>query len=84
MLNIESNDYFFDGDKLRGFTNSEYNYLSQTFWIVVIYLLVKGLIFVIDESKNTFNLDLFKQNAIIIPRRLIYPPNYYKLVNFSN
>ena len=65
VFNVKENDYFFDGDKLRGFTNSEYNYLSQIFWIVAIYLLVKGLIFVIDESKNTFNLDLFKQNAII-------------------
>jgi hypothetical protein len=65
IFNVKENDYFFDGDKLRGFTNSEYNYLSQIFWIVAIYLLVKGLIFVIDESKNTFNLDLFKQNAII-------------------
>ena len=65
IFNVVENDYFFDGDKLRGFTNSEYNYLSQIFWIVVIYLLVKGLIFVIDESKNTFNLNLFKQNAII-------------------
>ncbi len=65
IFNVEKNDYFFDGDKLRGFTNSEYNYLSQIFWIVVIYLIVKGLIFVIDESKNTFNLNLLKQNAII-------------------
>ena len=65
VFNVKENDYFFNGDKLRGFTNSEYNYLSQIFWIVAIYLLVKGLIFVIDESKNTFNLDLFKQNAII-------------------
>ena len=65
IFNVKENDYFFDGDKLRDSTNSEYNYLSQIFWIVVIYLLVKGLIFLIDESKNTFNLTLFKQNAVI-------------------
>ncbi len=65
ILNIKENDYFFDGDKLRGFTNSGYSYLSQIFWITVFYLIVKGLIFLIDESKDSFNLDLLKQNTII-------------------
>ncbi len=65
ILNIKENDYFFDGDKLRGFTNSNYNFLSQIFWIVSIYLTIKGLIFLVEESKERFNLDIFKRNTII-------------------
>ena len=65
ILNIKENDYFFDGDKLRGFTNTNYNFLSQIFWIVSIYLTIKGLIFLVEESKERFNLDIFKRNTII-------------------
>ncbi len=65
LFNTPLNDYFFDGDKLRGFTNSVYNYPSQIFWIISVYFLIKGLIFIIDESKENFNLNLFKQNSIL-------------------
>ena len=65
LFNTSINDYFFDGDKLRGFTNSVYNYSSQIFWIVSVYFLIKGLIFIVEEAKENFDLNLFKQNSII-------------------
>ncbi len=72
LFNTSTNDYFFDGDKLRGFTNSEYNYFSQIFWIVSIYFLIKGLIFIIDESKDNFDLNLFKQNSILSSMLILF------------
>ena len=65
LLNIESNDYFFDGDKLRGFINSNYTIYSQFFWLVIFYLFVKGLNFLIDEGKQYFNNKLFLNNLLI-------------------
>ena len=38
LININNNEFFFDGDKLRGFSNSSYNMMSQIFWIVIFYL----------------------------------------------
>ena len=46
VYKIKPNEYFFDGDKLRGFTNSSYSLLSQIYWILVIYLFVFVFVFV--------------------------------------
>tara|TARA_B100001057_G_scaffold467882_1_gene526453 strand:+ start:771 stop:2795 length:2025 start_codon:yes stop_codon:yes gene_type:complete len=64
FLNIEENNFFFDGDKLRGFINSTYSIGSQLFWILVLYLSVKGLIYLTKTSLETFNLKLFIQNSL--------------------
>ena len=45
LLNIQSNDYFFDGDKLRGFINTNLSVYSQLYWIIVFYLTVKEFSF---------------------------------------
>ena len=65
LSNINSNNYFFDGDKLRGFTNSSYSFASQVFWIVMVYLLLKGLIFLIKESIEYFDIKVFINNSLI-------------------
>ncbi len=72
IFNVSDNDYFFDGDKLRGFTNSEYNYPSQIFWIIGLYFLIKGLTFIINESKENFDLGLFKKNSIISSLLIVF------------
>ncbi len=64
LLNIEENNFFFDGDKLRGFINSTFSVSSQLFWIIVLYLSVKGLTYLTKTSLETFNLKLFIQNSI--------------------
>ena len=38
ILNLDQNDFFFDGDKLRGFTNTVLTRQSQIFWIIIFYL----------------------------------------------
>ena len=65
ITNINPNNYFFDGDKLRGFTNSSYSFKSQIFWIVMIYLLLKGLIFLVKESNEYFDIKKFINNSLI-------------------
>ena len=65
ILNLDQNDFFFDGDKLRGFTNSELTRQSQVFWIIIFYLSLKGLIFLINSSVQYFNFELFIRNSLI-------------------
>tara|TARA_B100001996_G_scaffold117074_1_gene88646 strand:- start:1031 stop:3067 length:2037 start_codon:yes stop_codon:yes gene_type:complete len=65
VYKIKPNEYFFDGDKLRGFTNSSYSLLSQIYWILVIYLFVKGLLFIVKESKNFLDNKIFMKNSLI-------------------
>ena len=65
LINSIESNYFFDGDKLRGFTNSSYNFISQLFWIVILYLLLKGLIFVVKESKEFISLGILTKNFLI-------------------
>ena len=37
LSNINENNFFFDGDKLRGFTNSSYTTGSQISWIIIFF-----------------------------------------------
>ncbi len=64
IVNSRNNDYFFDGDKLRGFVNSSYNFISQLFWVIVFYLFIKGIIFVVKESKSFIKVDLLAKNFL--------------------
>ena len=52
-------------DKLRGFTNSSYNFISQLFWIIILFLLFKGLIFVVKESREFISLSILTKNFLI-------------------
>ena len=65
FLNTNVNDYFFDGDKLRGFSNSSYNMASQFFWILVFYLLIRGFLFLVKESREYFDITKFTQSSLI-------------------
>jgi hypothetical protein len=65
ITNITTNDYFFDGDKLRGFTNSTFSNQSQFFWVLVIFLIFKGLGYIVQESYLNFELNRFYKNSLI-------------------
>ena len=65
ILNLDQNDFFFDGDKLRGFTNTELTRQSQIFWIIIFYLSLKGLIFLINSTVQYFNFEVFIRNSLI-------------------
>tara|TARA_B100000674_G_scaffold495156_1_gene521746 strand:+ start:1558 stop:3594 length:2037 start_codon:yes stop_codon:yes gene_type:complete len=72
ILNTIENDYFFDTDKLRGFSNSSYSISSQIYWIILIYLLVKGVVFIANESKNYFNIEKFLNNLLISSSLVVF------------
>ncbi len=72
ILNTNENDYFFDTDKLRGFSSSSYSTISQIYWVVISYLLVKGAIFIARESKNYFNIEKFLKNLLISSSLVVF------------
>ena len=87
LFNIQSNDYFFDGDKLRGFINSNLNIYSQFFWIIVFYLTVKGILFLVEKSISYFDELLFLKNLIISGSLIVIfglLGSYYPIFNFFN
>ena len=65
ITNITTNNYFFDGDKLRGFTNSTFSNQSQIFWILVIFLTFKGLSYMVNEGSLNFEINIFYKNSLI-------------------
>ncbi len=64
ILNLNQNDYFFDGDKLRGFTNTSLSAGSQVIWIIIFYFFVKGILFIGEKSINSFDLQVFNKNLL--------------------
>ena len=87
IFNIESNDYFFDGDKLRGFINSNLNLYSQIFWLFVFYLIIKGIIFLVEEGVKSFSEVVFLRNLLISSSLIVLfgvLGSYYPIVNFDN
>ena len=65
QLNSINNNVFFDVDKLKGFVNSSQSSLSILFWGVIYYLIITGLIYVVNESREIINLELLKSNFLI-------------------
>lgn len=60
---INSNgSFYFNVGKLRGFTSSVYEFNANFFWIVFLYLILKGLYRFYIENKRFFNLDIFVKN----------------------
>ncbi len=87
IFNIESNDYFFDGDKLRGFINSNLNLYSQIFWLFVFYLIIKGIIFLVEEGIKSFSEVVFLRNLLVSSSLIVLfgvLGSYYPIVNFYN
>tara|TARA_B100000575_G_scaffold291995_1_gene299301 strand:- start:1968 stop:3995 length:2028 start_codon:yes stop_codon:yes gene_type:complete len=87
ILNTKNNEYFFDGDKLRGFTNSTFNETSQIFWIVVFYLICKGTVSIVKKSLNYFNLNKLIKNFLISGSLIVLlgiAGSHLPIVNFFN
>jgi len=71
IINLEQKNINFDVDKLRGFLNSSQSVSSLIFWIISYYLFVNGVFYLISESKENFNLKIFKRN-LLLSSSLIY------------
>tara|TARA_B100001741_G_scaffold117402_1_gene96814 strand:- start:2763 stop:4250 length:1488 start_codon:yes stop_codon:yes gene_type:complete len=87
LLNIQSNDYFFDGDKLRGFINTNLSVYSQLYWIIVFYLTVKGIFFLIERSISYFDELMFLKNLLISGSSIVIfglLGSYFPFFNFFN
>ncbi len=65
IFNLNSKALNFDVDKLRGFINSSQTLPSLFYWIFIYYLVISGCVFVINESKDYFDLKVFRRNLII-------------------
>ena len=65
LFQQETNEYLFDVDKLRGFSNTSLNLPSVLFWLISIFLLVHGMIYIIKNSIENFDNHQFAKNFII-------------------
>ena len=61
LINSNGSFYFTVG-KLRGFTNSVYEFNANLFWIIFIYILLMGIYKFYIENKKHFNLNFFVKN----------------------
>jgi len=87
LSNINENNFFFDGDKLRGFTNSSYTTGSQISWIIIFYLSIKGYFFIFEKSNKYFNIKLFSKNLIFSSSLIVligYLGAIFPIINFFN
>ena len=64
ILNLNQNDYFFDGDKLRGFTITNLSAGSQIIWIIIFYFFVKGILYIGEISIDSFDFKVFNKNLL--------------------
>ena len=84
---VEKYDYFFDGDKIVGLNNTVIQPYSQVFWILSIYLAVKGAIFIFSEKRTILMLKL-SQKALLFSGSLILSFGYlgskFPIINFLN
>ena len=61
LINSNGSFYFTVG-KLRGFTSSVYEFNANLFWIIFVYILLKGIYKFYIEHKQHFNLNSFVNN----------------------
>ena len=61
LSNINENNFFFDGDKLRGFTNSSYTTGSQISWIIIFYLISRVTFLSLKKVTNISTLNCFQK-----------------------
>ncbi len=60
---VNSNgSFFYNVGKLRGFTNSVYEFNANLLWIVFIYFLLIGIYKFYSENKQSFKLKIFTKN----------------------
>tara|TARA_B100001121_G_C18692977_1_gene623825 strand:- start:423 stop:2453 length:2031 start_codon:yes stop_codon:yes gene_type:complete len=87
ISSVENNDYFFDGDKIVGLNNTVYTPYSQIFWILSIYLAIKGAIFIFSESKNNINVKTFSKSSLFSGSLILsfgYLGSKFPIINFMN
>ncbi len=65
IFNFKESGLLFDVDKLKGFVNSSQTIESLIYWIIIFYFLICGILYLINESKEFFNLNLFIRNLLI-------------------
>lgn len=87
LNNKSSADYFFDTDKLRGFVNSSSTLVSEFYWVVMFYLLVRGLISLFNETINKLDFSKIKTNLLITGSLIVgfgYLGSINPFINFFN
>tara|TARA_B100001778_G_scaffold332671_1_gene339474 strand:- start:1957 stop:3957 length:2001 start_codon:yes stop_codon:yes gene_type:complete len=57
---------FFDVDKIRGFISSSNSGGAILFWSILLYLIVNGIIYLFELSKNKLNMKTLTNNFLII------------------
>ncbi len=67
----ENNNYLFDVDKLRGFSNSSDSYLSNIYWFINFLLLINGVYFLLKKRKtkeiqNKFIMNFALSGALVL------------------
>lgn len=65
LSNSQFNDLIFDVDKIKGFASSSPSLGSKVFWLIILYLLVLGFIYLFDLTKKTIDFNLIKNNFLI-------------------
>ena len=69
---INSNgSFYFNVGKLRGFTNSVYEFNANLFWILFIYLFLNGIYKFYIKNKTYFNFDTFVKNLSLTSLSLL-------------
>ena len=72
IFNFKESGLLFDVDKLKGFVNSSQTIESLVYWIIIFYFLICGILYLINESKEFFNLNLLLEIC------------NFRLYNYSN
>lgn len=64
FLNTSEN-YFFDIDKLKGFSSSSSSFLATFYYLLIFYLIITGFNHIYNISKNSINLETIRKNFIL-------------------
>lgn len=63
-FSFEQSSNYFDGDKLIGFINTSQNLGSLIFWIFIFYLIINGILFLVNSEKIKVSLKDIKNNFL--------------------
>jgi len=65
LVNINEISTFFDVDKLRGFVSSSNSIGSSIYWILILYLIINGLLYLFKESIESLDIVKLKNSFLI-------------------
>ena len=71
LFSLSDNSYFFDPDKLRGFTNSSMTIISQFFWIIIVTFTLLGIYYLFKNSQE-INIEKIKLNFLISGSLIVF------------